>query len=124
MKKLFPIVFIFIISAYNQAIAHYDLSVPVEGESIANNELQFLVIQKAYKILAPKVPTCSDFHISNTQILHYPYDVKKNKKGQYIKGYWEELWTVNACGKSKQLPITFFIKKKATQFQIDSNALE
>ena len=124
MKKLLLIAFIFFVSACNQGLAHYDLSVPVEGGTIANNELQFLVIQKAYKILAPKVPTCSDFHISNTQILHYPYDVKKNKKGQYIKGYWEELWTVNACGSSKQLPVTFYIKKRATQFQIDTNALQ
>ncbi|MBQ9245743.1 hypothetical protein IJ182_05700 [bacterium] len=118
---LIIISFLFInLSAYS----YYDMTTPVEGESIANNELQFLVIKKAYKVLAPKNPTCTDYHVKNTQLLHYPYDVKKNKKGKYVKGYWEEIWSFDACGQVKQLPIKFYIKKNNTVFETDDSLLQ
>ena len=51
------------------AKSYYDMSTPVEGESIANDALQFNVIEKIYTTLSPYNPTCSDFKIKNTQIL-------------------------------------------------------
>lgn len=123
MKKLICILTVIFISTL-QCNAHYDMTTPVEGASLANDELQFLVIKSLYKTLGPRTPTCSDFSIYNTQLLHYPYDVKKDKHGKYIKGYWKELWTVNACGEKSQFPVTFTIKKKNTTFLIDSYFLE
>lgn len=103
--------------------SYYDMTTPVEGSSIANDVLQFNVIEKIYQTLSPKLPTCSDYKIKNTQVLHYPYDVKK-KKNKYVEGYWKELWTVDACGQYKQLPVTFYIKKNYTNFEIDKYFLQ
>ena len=125
MKKLLLFtIFLILIATTYKVYAHYNMTTPVEGGSIANNELQFLVIQQAYTMLAPKTPTCTDYFVNNTQILHYPYDVKKDKNGKYVKGYWKELWSINACGKVKQLPITFYIRKKNTIFDIDTSAIQ
>jgi len=119
MFKYVLIPFLLIITSLT-AGAHYDMSTPVEGDSIANDSLQFEVIKKMYKILSPRVPTCYDFSIKNTQVIHYPYDVKK-KQGKIIKGFWKELWTVNCCDMYKQVPVTFYISPKTTQFKIDEN---
>ena len=99
--------------------SYYDMSTPVEGESIANNTLQFEVMKKIYQTVSLNTPACSDFTIKNTQLIHYPYDVKK-KDNKFIKGYWKELWSVNACGNIKQIPINFYIKKNKTIFYIDN----
>lgn len=123
MKKLILLILCFLVTTLS-VNAHYDMNTPVEGDSIANDELQFLVIKSLYKTLAPQTAACSDFSIYNTQLLHYPYDVKKDKRGNYVKGYWKELWTVNACGTKRQFPVTFNIKKKKTTFQIDSYFLQ
>lgn len=119
MKKI--ILFSLILIAIFQPVcfSYYDMSTPVEGNSIANNSLQFSVVKSIYKNLSIKIPTCSDFTIKDTQVIHFPYDVKK-KKGKIVKGYWKELWTVDVCGKYKQVPVTFYINKKKTTFDIDS----
>ena len=96
----------------------YNMSVPAEGDSIADNELQSDVMKKLYKSFSLKNPSCLDFSIKDTVLLHEPYDVKK-KNGKYIEGYWEELWTINICGKNKQVPVTFYIKKGKTLFKIN-----
>ncbi len=118
IKKLI-ILFSIIFGTINCSYAYYDMSVPVEGGTIANEELQFEVIHKLYKTLSPVNPKCSDFKISNTQLLHYPYDAKKDRKGNYIKGYWKELWSVDICGNIIQLPVTFYIKRRHTEFETE-----
>ena len=123
MLKKIILLFLIQITFIPFANSYYDMSTPVEGESIANDALQFNVIEKIYTTLSPYNPTCSDFKIKNTQILHYPYDVKK-KNNKYIKGYWKELWTIDVCGKSTQIPITFYIDKKKTTFNIDEYFLK
>ncbi len=100
------------------AEARYDMNTPVEGDSIANDTLQFNVINQLYKKLSVLNSTCYDYSIKNTQLLHYPYDVKK-KNNKYVKGYWKELWTVDICGSYVQIPITFYINEKETEFKID-----
>lgn len=115
--KIFLILCVLFFSSLSSN-AYYDMTTPVEGNSIANDVLQFSVIEKIYQTLSPKMPTCSDFTIKNTQVLHYPYDVKK-KKNRYVKGYWKELWTVDTCGIYKQVPVTFYIEKNSTNFEID-----
>lgn len=116
MRK-YIILLLFFFSSLS-AGAYYNMSTPVEGDSIANDTLQFEVIKKMYEVLSPKVPTCFDFSIKNTQVMHLPYDVKK-KKGKIVKGYWKELWTVDCCGISKQVPVTFYITPSKTEYKID-----
>lgn len=117
IKNIIKILIILLISAQS-SFAQYNMSTPLEGNSIANDALQFAVLKQLYKDISPKAPACFDYKVKNTQIIHFPYDVKK-KNGKYIKGYWKELWTVDCCGKKIQVPITFYISKKKTTFNIE-----
>ena len=96
----------------------YDLSVPLEGNSIANDTLQFNTAKEIYKRLYSLYPACLHYSVSDTQIVHYPYDVKK-KKDKFYSGYWKELWSIDACGYIIQVPVTFYMKKGITTFHID-----
>lgn len=116
-KKITLGIFLLFISAI-QVSAYYDMSTPVEGNSIANDELQYEVIKKIYETISIKIPTCSNFNIKTTQVLHYPYDAKK-KNNEYVSGYWKELWTIDTCNKYTQIPVTFHIHKNKTTFVID-----
>lgn len=93
---------------------------PLQGESIASNYLQYKVLKKIYKQAVKSIKSCNNFQIVNTQIIHYPYDTKKDKNNdKYVSGYWQELWTLNACSEVIQIPITFYIFKNKTQFVLD-----
>ena len=98
----------------------YDMKIPVEGNSIANDAMQFNVMNDIYKDLSTKNPSCFDFSIINTQIIHYPYDVKI-KNGNYIKGHWKELWTINVCNKKIQVPISYEINNKSATYKIEKD---
>lgn len=118
-KFLFLILFLFV---GQSSFAYFDMSTPVEGNSIATDDLQYKVLEDMYELVYPLNPICTHYKVKNTQIIHYPYDVKK-KKGKYVKGYWKELWSIDYCGSSVQIPITFYIKKKKTTYFIDKNFL-
>ena len=81
-----------------------------------------LGIEDLYQIVYPLAPTCTDYSVKDTQVVHFPYDVKK-KKGKYVKGYWKELWSVDYCGNVIQIPVTFFINGKKTIYNIDTSFL-
>ena len=100
----------------------YDMSVPLEGKSIANDTLQSKVLFDVYKITAELNPVCFDQKVTDTQIIHLPYDVKK-KNNKYVAGYWKELWTVQYCSQKVQLPITFTIHKNKTTYFIDKSLI-
>lgn len=119
MKKLLYILFSLFLC---QSAFAYDMSLPVEGQSIANDSLQYQVLNVIYPITAKLNPLCTEHKVSNTQVIHYPYNVKK-KKGKYIAGYWKELWSVNYCGKTVQVPVTFQIKKNKILFNIEEDMI-
>ncbi|MCD7879834.1 MAG: hypothetical protein LUG16_07880 [Candidatus Gastranaerophilales bacterium] len=98
------------------------MKIPVEGDSIANDSLQFYTRKEMYSFLTELYPSCTEFSVKDTQVIHYPYDVKK-KNNKYIKGYWKELWSIDSCGKVTQIPVTFHIGKKETQFYIEKNLI-
>ena len=124
MKRILILIlfFLFISDIAFSKANIYDMSVPLEGKSIASDKLQQKVLMEVYPIAASYNPACTDFKVSDTQLLHYPYDTVK-KKGRYVKGYWKELWTVDYCSQKLQLPITFTIGKKKTTFFIERNML-
>lgn len=120
MKKLlFVIFFVWCISQGFTFAIHYHFKLPLEGNSVANNQLQFNATNKIYSLVSKKYPTCNDFSITDTQILHYPYN-SKTKDGKYTDGYWKELWTCNVCENKIQIPITFYIKKSKTTFVLEN----
>ncbi len=117
MKKVI-IILLIILTAQSAFAKGYDMSVPLEGDSIASDDLQTQVLKELYSIISKKNAYCFDYSIKNTQLLQYPYDVKK-KNGKYIKGYWKELWSVNMCEKNIQVPVNFEIKGKNTVFNFE-----
>jgi len=118
MNKLIIVIFILVITTGISFARGYDFNLPLPGESIANDKLQFNVVKELYEITSKKYPACLNYNISNTQIIHYPHDVVK-KKGKYVSGYWRELWSVKACDSVYQVPVTFTIHKKKTTYHID-----
>lgn len=119
LKSLFAFLFIFSIVLNVSAAEVYDMSTPLDGQSIASDSLQKKVLKDIYPIAAKQNSLCTSFKISDTQLLHLPYDTEK-KDGKYVKGYWRELWTVDYCGENMQIPVTFVIKNKKTYFEIDN----
>ena len=118
LKKVFILFISLIITAGITYARGFDFNFPLHGDSIASDDLQFKILKKIYKNAASNYPACFDIKISDTQIVHYPYDVIK-KDGKFVSGYWKEIWTVKACDEFYQVPITFYIRKKGTYFDID-----
>lgn len=118
MNKKILVLLVTIFLSGIKSYSYFDMSTPVEGNSIASDSLQYEVVKKIYETISVKIPTCSNFNIKTTQVLHYPYDAKK-KNDKYISGYWKELWTIDTCNKYTQIPITFYIHKNKTTFSID-----
>ncbi len=119
MKKIIIILLLCIINIHSTVFANvYSSSVPVEGMSIASDELQLKLLKDIYQITLKLNPLCSNQKVVNTQIIHFPYDVKK-KNNKYVEGYWKELWSIDYCGQKVQIPVTFIITKKETLYKID-----
>lgn len=118
MKKILCLVTFLSLTAGVVFARGYDMNFPLAGESIANDNLQHEVTTKIYQIATKKYPMCSNYNITNTQLVHYPYDVKK-KNGKYITGYWKEIWSVKACDDTFQVPLTFYLNKKGARYHID-----
>lgn len=118
MKNIFIFLIVFVMFATVSYARGFDFNLPLHGDSIASDKLQFKILKKIYKNAAQNYPACTNFNISDTQIVHYPYDVVK-KDGKFISGYWKEIWTVDACDTFYQIPLTFYIRKKGTDFVID-----
>lgn len=118
IKNFSLIFFSLIITAGISYARGFDLNFPLHGDSIASDKLQFKIVKQIYKNAAQNYPACTNFNISDTQIVHYPYDVIK-KDGKFVAGYWKEIWTVKACDTFYQVPLTFYIRKKRTDFVID-----
>ncbi len=118
--KYFWYLFVFFSAASVAIAAGYDMKLPVEGNSIANDSLQFNVMKDIYRELALKNPYCFDYSVSNTQIVQYPYDVKK-KDDKYIKGFWKELWTIDVCSAKIQVPVSYSINNGSAAYKIENN---
>ncbi len=120
LKKLIILILIFNFSL-NSALSDtgYDINVPIEGESIADDTLQSAIIKDIFSELSKENPFCFKYVITNSQIIQYPYNLKK-KNDKYIQGEWKELWSVSVCGKITQIPISFYIGKNSTQYVFDT----
>lgn len=122
--KISLLLFIIFISGMKGYSFGYDYDLPVKGESLANNTLQSYIVKDLYKVMIKKYPSCYDFKVEDTQVLRYPYDMKKDKKsGRYIEGFWQEFWTFNACERKIQIPLSFKITKKNTEYFYDKGLL-
>ncbi len=87
----------------------YDTNLPLPGKSIADTKLQqdslFTVYMFGHRIAAPD---CQHFSITDTQVSKAKVDNK-----------WQEVWTVQACSKSANIPINFELKETGATYAID-----
>lgn len=90
--------------AYN-----YDTNLPLPGKSIADTKLQqdslFTVYMFGHRIATPD---CQNFSITDTKVSKPKVDNK-----------WQEVWTVQACSKSANIPINFELKPEGATYAID-----
>ena len=90
--------------AYN-----YDTNLPLPGKSIADTKLQqdslYTVYMFAHRVAAAD---CQNFSITDTQVSKPKVDNK-----------WQEVWTVQACSKSANIPVNFELKPDGASYAID-----
>ena len=109
MKKvIFSLIAVFGLSLAVNAYS-YDTNLPLPGSSIADQKLQqeslFTVYMFAHRVATPD---CKDFAIVDTKVSSEKVDNK-----------WQEVWTVNACSKSAQIPINFILNENGATYAID-----
>ena len=94
------------------------------GTSIADKLLQSNALFNVYVAAAVKVGgNCRDLSAVNTALTKKP-QLGKNADGSlYVASPWEEVWTVKACGKYVDVPITFIPNRNTpgTTFAINQN---
>ena len=87
----------------------YDTNLPLPGKSIADTKLQqdslFTVYMFGHRIATPD---CQNFAITDTKVSKPKVDNK-----------WQEIWTVQACSKSANIPINFELKPEGASYAID-----
>ncbi len=64
-----------------------------------------------YKNVGAKAPNCPIMSVIDTKILKTPYDLIYIN-GNTVGGKWEEVWTVKACSKIYDVPITLIYDEK------------
>ncbi|MBE7702719.1 MAG: hypothetical protein E7Z89_01580 [Cyanobacteria bacterium SIG28] len=87
----------------------YDTNLPLAGGSIADKQLQNKTLFTAY-MFAHRVatPDCQTFAITDTRVVEEKVDNK-----------WQEIWTIDACTKQAEVPITFIDKGADSVYAID-----
>ena len=87
----------------------YDTNLPLPGNSLADENLQKKTLFTAYSF-AHRVaaPDCKEFAIVDTNVSSPKEDNK-----------WEEVWTIKACSKTADVPITFISKESGSSYAID-----
>ncbi len=109
MKKGICLVLMLIGIASTAFAYSYDTNLPLPGKSIADTKLQqdslFTVYMFGHRIAAPD---CQHFSIIDTQVSKPKVDNK-----------WQEIWTVQACSKSANIPINFELKPEGGTYAID-----
>ena len=87
----------------------YDTTLPLAGNSAADVELQKKTLFTAYSF-AHRVasPDCKAFSIVDTNVV----SPKENDK-------WGEVWSIKACSKTAEVPISFTVKDGNTFYAID-----
>ena len=107
-KAIFSLLAIVAISSVAYAYS-YDTNLPLPGKSIAGEAVQrntlFTAYSFAHRVAAPD---CKDFAIIDTNVSSPKQDNK-----------WEEVWTIKACSRVADVPITFTIKDSGTTYAID-----
>ena len=64
-----------------------------------------------------KATNCGNMKVINTKVTKNPYDLQY-RGHQVVGGFWEELWSVNACSYIYDVSIRFIINETGTIYLI------
>ena len=110
MKKGLFLLTVFLSFVSTGFAYNYDTNLPLPGKTIADEQLQkdslFTIYMFAHRIAKPD---CKDFSIIDTNISSDKVDNK-----------WEEIWTIKACTRVADVPITFETKESGSTYAIGS----
>lgn len=105
---------------FANAAEMFDLKVPLKGSSIANPDVQRSALPEVYATVSAKSPACREFSIIDTKVTQEPADIQMDGD-DYIGGNWKELWTVQYCGYTVDVPVKFTIEKDNTKVNVQSD---
>ena len=77
------------------------------GGSIASQLLQRDATMSVFAAVSVKIKNCTDLSVTDTKLEKMPEFNKIYNGQRYASSPWEEVWTVNACGKDVYVPVTF-----------------
>ena len=82
--------------------------VPLPGESLANEVLQFTTLINVGLLAGSGIPdTCQDIRVTNTAVTQIVKPFVFNAESLLIDGEWLEQWTLSACGAVSNYQIRF-----------------
>ncbi len=108
------------VNTFTNAEELFDLTVPLKGSSIASPEVQHSALPEVYATVNAKSPACREFSIIDTKVTQEPADIQMDGD-DYIGGNWKELWTVQYCGYTVDVPVKFTIEKDNTKVNVQSD---
>lgn len=121
--KTISFVLLFLAGTAVIAKPEFSYKLPLPGETMGNQKLQYDTLMPVYVMANSKVKDCQNFSISNTKVTRKPYNLK-TKNGAYIAGEWEELWTVKACSKNVDVPIKFILDPSGATYVISDECVQ
>ncbi len=120
MKKFICLIFCLSIglTCYSAGKQYLRTPIPVMGESIVPIDMQAMIIGATFRNASLKVKGCNKIELMNTKMEQQPVDLITDKRGRYISGNWNEIWSVNACGTNLDIPINFSVDKHGVVYDI------
>lgn len=121
MKKisllLSIIIFTIITFTYAQSEPNYNIKIPLKGESIASQRLQYDTLPGVISVASVYNKNCKSYSIPYTKL---DFGIKEGvvKNNKYVEGYWQETWTVNRCSMKVDIPVMFVLDGKGGAYYI------
>lgn len=118
MKKIFITTILLNFIFINYCFAQdYNVNLPLLGESIANRQLQYDTLRAVYMAVGTKTTGCGNMKITDTKVTKPPYNLKYRGE-KAVEGFWEELWTVNACSEIYNVPVKFMLDETGASYMV------
>ena len=116
MKKLIITTIFLTFSLINSCLAQdFNKVFPLPGKSIANNKLQYDTLRAVYMAVGTQTSGCGNMKVTDTKVIKPPYNLKYVGE-KAVEGFWEELWTVNACSEIYNVPVKFILDETGASY--------
>jgi hypothetical protein len=83
-------------------------TLPLPGESLANEALQFQALIQVGTLAEAGIPaSCQDIRVTNTTVQQLVQPFVFNDQDLLVQGEWVEVWTLSACGAASNYQVRF-----------------